>query len=167
MSILRRISWVGLSLIMAAILGWAAFQAVQQESLPRFLFPLLFPILLGSAVGGGCVAAARLLRIQSRSVLLVAVIGGGIEVAMETWCSYRAYVTTIDRQLESNPLAVQAKAASDEFRAASLSRFVQTRIRDSSGWWLIDAGLTVLASLGVAWACGTSSRLVKLATKES
>lgn len=145
-----------LSLVAAAAIGWIAFQLQQQKLLPQFLFPLLFPLLIGSAVGAVC---ARLLGGVSAGTImpmLAAACGGLLAVAVEVFCGYQYYVATIERQLQSNPIAMLAHSANEEFSHASLTQFVAVRIRDSGGWWYADAVLTIIASVAVCWLLRTT-----------
>jgi hypothetical protein len=139
------------SLLAAAAIGWIAFQLQQQKVLPGFMFPLLFPLLTGAAVGTACAPLLRRARFGTTTMLLTAAAGGLITVAVEVLTGYQYYVVAVERQLLGNPMASLARGVSNDFAPASLPRFLATRIRGAGGWWIADAGLTVAASAAACW----------------
>lgn len=142
--------------------AWVAFQMQQQGVMPRFFFPLLFPLLLGAVTGGLCVALVRLTTPSPRpSTWLVACLAGMVVVASQATFSYRFYVAEIESQIGRNPMAAAARSATEDFAAAPIHRFIGAQIRRSHGWWLIDAALTVAASVVVAgWLGGAKPQAV-------
>jgi hypothetical protein len=152
MNIARFCTVVVPALGLALAIGWVAFQLQQQEVLPRFFFPLIFPILVGAAMGGICAAMSQWLPAPRPLFLpLIAFLAGMAVVFAETWCSYRFYVTEIEDQIGRHPLAAAARGAADDFAAVSFCRFIAVQIERSNNWWLVDAGLTVGTSAVVGW----------------
>ena len=148
--LLRKLATIVLALGSAAALGWVAFQLQQQAALPRFFFPLIFPLLVGAATGGACVAVNLLMPEPLRTLPAVALVAGIIVVLAQTWFGYRFYSNEIDRQLSGNALAAAARAQAG-LGPQPLHKFFATKIADSNGWWLIDAALTIVASTTVGW----------------
>jgi hypothetical protein len=151
-SVFHRFGVILACLLAAAAIGWIAFQLQQQQVLPAFFFPLLFPLLTGAVVGAACAFLLRRALPGTATMLLVAATGGLIAVAAETLTGYQYYLASVERQMHNHPMAALARGASDDFAPATLARFVVIRMRGNSGWWIIDAMLTVAASTTVCWA---------------
>jgi hypothetical protein len=152
MNVARLCTVIALEFGLAVAIGWVAFQLQQQGGLPRFFFPLIFPILVGGAVGGAYAALSRWLPTARPVVLpLVAALAGMTVVFAQTWFSYRFYISEIEGQISRHPLAAAARGATEDFAAVSFRRFIAVQIERSNNWWLVDAGLTVGTSVVVGW----------------
>lgn len=150
-SAVHRFGLIAACLLAAAALGWVAFQLQQQRALPGFLYPLLFPLMVGAAAGTSGGVLLRQASMPTWGKLFVAASGGAIAVAVQVLTGYQYYVAAVERQLSSHPMATLARGANEEFAPASLPRFLTTRIQGSGGWWFLDAALTVIASAVVCW----------------
>ena len=148
-----------LALLSALVIGWIAFVVQQQNTLPAFLFPLIYPLFVGAFVGGACFAICHwLARPSLRLVCLVACLSGCVAVLSQSWASYRAYAASINDAVSHNPKAALASVMTDEFKPASPARFVKSQIQRSHGWWIVDAVLILLASIVTAvLACNLQS----------
>ena len=153
--VLRQVGGVLCSALAAVAVGWVAFQLQQQENLPRFLFPLMYPLLVGAAAGGVCAAVMlTVTHSPQRIQILCAVFCGVMVVASQAWFSYRVYVSVIEGQLARNALIAAARQSTDDFGAQPFHHFVGAQIRRSNGWWLADAVLTIGSCMAVGGLIG-------------
>ncbi len=160
MQVLRQSAAIVLTLASALAAGWVAFQLQEQETLPRFFFPLIFPLLVGAVVGGLSAAVFRWLATATRYWPFAAAGLAGLTVVLsQSWFSYRYYTADRERQIAGNPLATMAAQHADGFGHVPMHRFIAAQIDRSGGWWLADAGLTVAASILSGWLWTSSFHL--------
>lgn len=137
--------------VCAVVIGWLAFTLEQQSLVPRFLYPLLFPLLIGTAAGASTVALSRTFAdLRPWSIIMIACLSGSLAFGSQVWLSYRDYTTEFDRFVAKNPQAAVFQSMSEESGPVSIARFVQEQIKRSGGWWLADAILTIAMSAIVA-----------------
>jgi hypothetical protein len=141
----RQLLVVALPLIVGSGVGTLAFFVQQQELLPAFFYPLLFPLLAGALAG----YLTLWLVLQRHScvtmpmVAALALAATFVVLATETGWAYRTYVRSARAAVHQSPLGQLAQSAEggELFRPAPLSQFVAAQIERSRGWWWIDAAM--------------------------
>jgi hypothetical protein len=165
-TLFRRLVGLISSLVVGLVLGWLAFLVQQQDVLPAFLFPLIFPICVGAAAGIACFELNRRLRVTTvGQICLTATLVGLAVVSGQTVSSYRSYVASRDQAIRQNPKAAAASLIVDEFRPLPLSGFVAAQVRRSRGWWIADAALIVATCVALCYARARSVQF-KLPTSD-
>lgn len=149
----RRLTGLIVGLVIGFVVGWTAFLVQQQDVLPGFLFPLIFPICLGATVGFACFELNRRLGVTAvGQICFAATLVGLAVVTGQAASSYRSYAASRDHAIRQNPKAVAASLIVDELKPLPFSGFVAAQVRRSRGWWIADAVLIVLTCVGFCYA---------------
>src|SRR5437762_851889 len=80
LTIIRSVTSVSICVAVGVIVGWIAFQLEQTGKLPRFLFPLVFPLLVGAIAGALSVPAMRFVNRMNRRWSSAAALFAGVIV---------------------------------------------------------------------------------------
>ena len=139
--------WLGLSVLSTAAIAWIAFQIQQEQIAPAVLFPLL----VGAALGAGNLACCRYAQVpRSRWPLAAAVVWGLLAVIGQDYIGHRHRLRLYDIEMShQSPLVATAEQA--ELRPG-FAEYLASIVRARPVWWLLDLLLTSGASLAVtAW----------------
>ena len=144
-TIWRYISWLGLSLLAAALVGVCSWLVQRQGFAPIGLLS----IAVGIAVGGVAATLARLLPCGRGRALLVGGLLVGLTAAgaqhLTAYCQYQADAAARAAQ---NPKAEVARAVFSEIYPEEPPGFWrETYSARSLIYWMLDAGLIVLAAV--------------------
>jgi hypothetical protein len=139
--------WCACSLLSAALIG--ALAALSQHF--GFAPAILFPIVVGSAIGSIVALIARAcgtLRITA-ALVAVACMACLLTLAVQDGVGYLFYRQDYERELAASPQLAIARTVTGEFDAADFWTVATKRLW-SNPWWIVDATLTVTAG---ATAC--------------
>ncbi len=148
-SLERYAIWLLGNLSAAALVAWIAF-LMQQEG---FAPAVLFPLLIGTALGGLGIAVWRLARVPARWVIAGAIVWGLLVVVGQDYIGHRHRLRQYEEALDRHsPLAAMAAEQAD-----MRPRFWQYWlgvVRGDPLWWTLELVLTCAAAASVT-ALGT------------
>jgi hypothetical protein len=150
--------WLPATLVAAVVLGQLAVMLQ-----PRFSPVLVFPVLLGAALGGIALALGRALNFQSRRwVVSGTLLSALVLTAAQHGFAYLEYRRAFERDVQENPQAQLLKHAGGHVGPAGFPQFIASEARDGrkigdyrlTGWavwlsWNVDGLLSVVAAGGV------------------
>ena len=137
---------------MSIVLGGIALAVAQQGILPSFVFPILFPLVLGSLVGGLCAALARQSGVRRASaILLVAGASALVCLAAQEIFAYRVYRQQYKDAAASNPRLELAARGGAPLEPATFGQFLRAQVERKRLYLTVDALLTLAAALTMAW----------------
>jgi hypothetical protein len=145
----RLVIWFLAGGLATAAIAWVAFQVQQDGVAPAVLFPLL----VGAAVGGVVAASGQLARLPGRrAAVVVAVCWGLLAVVAQDYVGHRYRMRRYDDELvRQHPLA--AVAAEDADLRPTFADYLAGKLETQGAWWMADLLLTAAAA-GVACALG-------------
>jgi hypothetical protein len=141
--------WFLASLGLCYAVAWMAFQLQQEQIAPAVLFPLL----VGAALGAGGSAIRHFTRAPNRRIALVgAVVWGLLVVVGQDYIGHRHRVRQYDDELgRHDPLSSAALSAPDPLRPR-FAEYLAGVVRRQPVWWSLEVALTSGAALLVtAW----------------
>jgi len=149
----RYLIWFVSAALATAAIAWIAFQ-IQSDG---FAPAVLFPLLVGSALGGTLVAIGRLTRWPGpRAAVVGAVCWGLLAVVAQDYIGHRYALREYNEKLnQANPLAV-AVAREGEM-LPTLSGHLARTWQGHPVWWTLDLALTAAAA-GIATAFGLRTK---------
>ena len=145
----RNLAWALLCVLATAAMAWIAF-GIQQEGVAP---AILFPLLVGCALGAIGVAVRRVMHAPSARVAIVAaLVWGLLAVIGQDYIGHWRHARVLEEKLTAQgPLGALAHAQVDELTPA-FSEYLVGVIRREPIWWTLDLGLTVLGAVAVtAW----------------
>jgi hypothetical protein len=142
----RYLLWGVSNLMLTAAVAWVAFQIQQDEIAPAVLFPLL----VGAAVGAGGLAIVRITGMPSlRWTLLGAAVWGLLVVVGQDYIGHRyrlrLYEDAVGRQ---SPLVAAVAVERPEIRPR-FDEFLAGVVREQPLWWSLDVLLTTASTVAV------------------
>ncbi len=139
--------WLLASGLATAGVAWVAFQLQQQSIAPAVLFPLL----VGAAVGGATAAARNWCGQPARKLVVIAALCWGLlAVVGQDYIGHRHLTRRKAEELaRQSPLAAAA-ISQQELWQNSFGAHLAARVRAEPWWWSLDLLLTALASAAVA-----------------
>jgi hypothetical protein len=140
----RVLAWLAGSLLSALGVSWLAFQLQQEGFAPAVLFPLL----VGTGLGGLLLALHRYTeRPSRRAAIASAVLWGLLAVVGQDYIGHRRYAQRFDQELaRQHPLAA---ALHDETLRPGFLRYLADRVGQQPLWWTLEALLTSGAAAAV------------------
>jgi len=142
----------------SAAVAWIAFQIQQEGVAPA----VLFPILVGAALGAALVALGRFARLPARRwAVFGAVCWGLLAACAQDYIGHRYRLRLYDGELSrQNPLATAA-AREGEMRL-TFTDHLAGKLRAKPVWWTLDLVLTAAAA-GIVAALGSRNELASRA----
>lgn len=140
----RYFVWIVCGTAAALAIGWIAFQIQQEGVAPAVLFPLL----VGAALGGAAAALARWANLpNARVVAAGAVCWGLLAVVAQDYIGHRERLRLYHQELQSQAPLAAAVAGEDEaeMRPTFWGHLAETG-RRRPGWWAADFALTAAAA---------------------
>jgi hypothetical protein len=142
----RWLLWLVANALLTAAVAWIAFQMQQEDFAPAVLFPLL----VGTALGAAGVGVLRLTGLPSvRGALVGAAVWGLLAVFAQDYIGHRYRLRLYDEELgRQNPLVAVVAAERPEIRP-HFGEFLLGVVRGQPVWWSLDLLLTSGASVAV------------------
>lgn len=152
----RFLFWLAANAAWSAATAWVAFQVQQEEIAPAVLFPLL----VGAALGAGGWAIQRFTRVPGVRVAICGAAVWGLLVASgQDYIGYRHHVRLYDDALGRQAPAYAAPLAHDSQMRPRFDEFLAGRVRAHPVWWSLEVLLTSGAAALVT-ALGASGKLL-------
>jgi hypothetical protein len=146
----RYLVWLASNATLTAAVAWMAFQLQQEEIAPAVLFPLL----VGAALGAGGAAIARFSRLGgARAAICGAVVWGLLVVIGQDYIGHRRRARLYDESLNRQDAAVAGALAQNAEMQPRFDQFLAGRVRAHPLWWSLDVVLTCGASAAVTALC--------------
>jgi hypothetical protein len=145
----RFVLWLVAHALVTAAVAWVAFQIQQEQIAPAVLFPLV----VGAALGASGVAIRHFTRAPSRRIALVgAIVWGLLVVVGQDYIGHRHRLRQYDDALGRNgPLSSMAVGPQDPMRPR-FAEYLAGVMRRRPVWWSLEVALTSGAALLVtAW----------------
>jgi len=141
---------------LTAAVAWVAFQVQQEEIAPAVLFPLL----VGAALGAGGAAIARFTRVGgARAAICGAIVWGLLVVIGQDYIGHRRRARLYDESLHRQDAAVAVALSQSAEMQPRFDQFLVGRIRAHPLWWSLDVVLTCGASALVTALCAKHRHL--------
>ncbi len=139
----RALIWFVCGAASTAAIAWIAFQLQQEGFAPAILFPLL----VGGAVGVAALAARRLTGMPGLRVAVAAsLVWGLLAVAGQDYIGHRRRVRLHDEELARRaPAAAVALAGTTDLRP-DFGGYLLGQMRREPVWWPLDLTLTAVAA---------------------
>jgi hypothetical protein len=140
----RIFTWVAANSLLSAALAWLAFQLQQEGIAPAILFPLL----VGAALGAGGTAIWRFTRWpKPRVVIAAAVVWGLLVVIGQDYIGHRRHLRLYDEAIDRQQSALAVLAAGDERMRPAFVEYLSGKVRGAPVWWCLDLALTTGAAV--------------------
>lgn len=139
----RSLIWFVCGAASTAAIAWIAFHLQQEGFAPAILFPLL----VGTAVGVAALAARRLTGVpRLRLAVAASLVWGLLAVAGQDYIGHRRRVRLHDEQLARQaPAASVALAGTPDLRPG-FGGYLLGQARREPVWWPLDLALTAVAA---------------------
>jgi hypothetical protein len=151
----RYLLWLVCGTVSTAAIAWIAFQLQQEGFAPAILFPLL----VGSALGAALIGARRLTGVPGVRVAILASLAWGLlAVVGQDYIGHRRRLRLHDEQLARQaPAAALAVTNSAEMRP-QFGDYLLAQMRREPIWWPLELALTAAAAAAVVAISARRSR---------
>lgn len=148
----RMLAWLLACSAGTVAVAWIGFHLQQEGFAPAVLFPLL----VGGALGALCAAARRLTAFPStRVAVATAIVWGLLAVVGQDYFGHRRRLRSLDEQLAATgTVGALASSQVHELRP-DFGQHVRGLARRQPVWWTVDLVLTAMAA-GTVTAYGAA-----------
>jgi hypothetical protein len=148
--------WLAASALWAATLAWLAFQIQQDGVAPAVLFPLV----VGGALGAGNLGIVRFTRAPAgRTALVGAVAWGLLVVVGQDYIGHRYHLREYEVALaRHDPSLAEALAQEHQLRP-TFAHYLAGRVSARPAWWAVDLLCTAGAAALVTALGARKTRL--------
>lgn len=165
----RYLLWFLTSAAAAAAVAWIAFQLQQEQIAPAVLFPLL----VGGALGGILAAIRRATLVPGARVAVVAAVAWGLLVVVgQDYIGHRHRLDLYRQQMARQATSAALVAPELERLQPDFGSYLTGLVRREPLWWTLDAVLTsAVAAIVTAWSvrrqdAANGARQTEQATRE-
>ena len=140
--------WLVGELLLVGAVAWVAFQIQQEAIAPA----VLFPILVGAALGAAsAILVGRLQAPSARIAVAASVVAGLLVVVAQDYIGHRHRVRRLAEQISTQQPLAQV-VAGNEFARPEFSEYLAGKVRGEPVWWSLDLVLTsAAAGATTAW----------------
>jgi hypothetical protein len=134
--------WILAGGLLTAAIAWVAFQVQQEGVAPAVLFPLL----VGAALGGAVAAIGRLVRLGGRRAAVIGAVCWGLgAVVGQDYIGHRHRMGLYDAELARQSPVAAVVAQKAELRP-TFADYLAGKLRAQPVWWSLDLLLTAGAA---------------------
>jgi hypothetical protein len=149
----RYLIWFLSAALATLAVAWIAFQIQQNGVAPAILFPLL----VGAALGSALAAIQHQLGVPSRrAAALLAVCWGLLAALGQDYIGHRVRLRQYDEELGRNPLA--AAVWREDSPRPTFANHLAGKLQTDPLWWTLDLVLTAAAAGLVVFVSSLSPR---------
>ena len=144
--VVRTIAWSVACLCISGMVAFVAFAVQQQDLIPGAIYPVIFPMLVGAAVGVGSALVARGLGLPSAWLMLGVVVWAAGAVIGQDYFAFTRYRQAYAEMEDRNPRLELLRRAEGDLSPLTFHAFLQARVERNWIGWSLDAVLTIAAA---------------------
>ena len=144
--VVSTIAWLAACLCIGGIVALVAFELQQQDVVPAAFYPVIFPVLVGLAVGAGCLMVARLFALRCAWLTLIVMAAAACSVVAQDYLAFTRYRIAYAEMEGRNPRLELLRRAQGDVGPSTFAAFLRARVQRNRMAWSLDAVLTVAAA---------------------
>lgn len=145
----RLLLWLLGNVLLTAAVAWVAFQLQQEQFAPAVVFPLL----VGAALGAGGWAIRHFTRAPRRRIAIAAALVWGLLVVVgQDYIGHRHRLRQFDIEMGSQSPSSSVTSGPTDTMRPRFSEYLAGVVRRQPLWWSLELALTAGAAVAVtAW----------------